>query len=124
MLSCTLAVFKVDHWEWGLDREGLIFQQDNHPKDTCQGSVKWFKRNRINVLKWSAQLSDPSYLNICGTTSKGCLVQMGPSHEPWEWVRVERDGITKEGHVKLMGSMPRRTEAIIKAKPLTSTKTD
>src|SRR5258708_27081904 len=100
MLSCTLAVFKVDHWEWGLDREGLIFQQDNHPKDTCQGAVKWFKRNRNNVLKWSAQLSDPSYLNTCGATSKGCLVQMGPScWYAWALGADEggKDGITKEG---------------------------
>ena len=36
---------------YGLDREEVIFQQDNHPKYTSKKASKWFRDNDINVLK-------------------------------------------------------------------------
>jgi len=43
---------------YGLDKEELIFQQDNNPKHTSKKASKWSRDNNINVLKWPAQSPD------------------------------------------------------------------
>lgn len=35
-----------------------IFQQDNDPKHTSKLAKKWFRDNRIKVMKWPAQSPD------------------------------------------------------------------
>ncbi|MCV6009278.1 transposase, partial [Enterococcus faecalis] len=41
-----------------LDRENLIFQQDNDPKHTSKKARKWFEDAEITVLKWPPQSPD------------------------------------------------------------------
>ncbi len=50
---------------YGLDRENLIFQQDNNPKHTSHKASKWFKQNHINVLKWPAQSHQQKGIKLC-----------------------------------------------------------
>ena len=35
---------------------------DNAPAHTSKYSMKWFKGNSINVLKWAANLSDLNFV--------------------------------------------------------------
>ena len=105
---------------YGLDRENLILQQDNDPKHTSRLASKWFKDNNINVLKWPAQSPDLNPIEHLWHHLKWQLnaYEVPPAgiHELWERVQVEWDKIPKEVCRNLIESMPRRIEAVIKAK--------
>jgi hypothetical protein len=105
---------------YGLDRANLIFQQDNDPKHTSHKASKWFKQNNINVLKWPAQSPDLNPIEHLWYHLKWQLnaYEHPPAgmHELWERVQVEWDKIPKEVCRNLIESMPRRIEAVIKAK--------
>ena len=46
----------LDFYE--LNRDNIIFQQDNDPKHTSMIARKWFDDNRIPLLEWLAQSPD------------------------------------------------------------------
>ena len=43
---------------YGLDRDNIIFQQDNDSKHTSGLAKQWFKDDGIDVLLWSPQSPD------------------------------------------------------------------
>ena len=108
----------VDYYE--MDREDLIFQQDNDPKHKSKHAQKWFKDNGIKVLDWPAQSPDLNPIEHLWSIVKFCLAAYptpAPSiEELWKRVEAEWEKIPKEECLKLINSMPRRVAAVLKAK--------
>jgi transposase len=108
----------IDYYD--LEKDNIIFQQDNDSKHTSKAAQKWFENNEIEVLEWPAQSPDLSpiehlweYLErrlaAYKTEPKGML-------ELWERIEIEWDKIPLEVCMNLIESMPRRIAAVLKAK--------
>lgn len=100
--------------------EERIFQQDNDPKHTSKKAIQWFEDNNIQVLAWPAQSPDINPIEHLWVHLKKQMNQYSIPprgvHELWERVAEEWNGITPETCQKLIESMPRRIQAVIKAK--------
>jgi transposase len=99
---------------------GRIFQQDNDPKHMSKRATKWFEDNDIQVLVWPAQSPDLNPIEHLWVHLKKALQQYPkpPSgvHELWDRLVEEWNKIPPEVCQRLIESMPRRIEAVIKAK--------
>jgi len=106
--------------ESGISGEEVIFQQDNDPKHTSKKAKKWMEDNNIILLDWPAQSPDLSPIEHQWVHLKRKLGEYPtPPKGVWEiWERVveEWNEIAPEVCQNLIESMPRRLEAVIKAK--------
>ena len=103
-----------------IPEENRIFQQDNDPKHTSKKAKQWFEDNGIQVLAWPAQSPDMNPIEHLWVHLKRAL-QKYPSppkdvYELWERLVEEWNGIPVEACQKLIESMPRRIQAVIRAK--------
>ena len=97
-----------------------MFQQDNDPKHASNKATKWFEDNTIEVMVWPAQSPDLNPIeHLWGDLKKALKQYPKPAkgvHELWERVVEQWNRIPPETCQRLIESMPRRVQAVIKAK--------
>jgi transposase len=106
---------------YGLQRDNVVFQQDNDPKHTSKKATAWFEANNVELLDWPPYSPDLNPIENMWYYLKCqlCKYETQPTsiHQLWERVQEvwERDDM-KELSKKVIDTMPRRIQAVIKAK--------
>ena len=106
--------------ELDVDSEFLRFQQDNDPKHTSRRAKAWFQEQQIALLPWPAQSPDLNPIEHLWSEVKRGLNAY--EEDPRSIAELEQrtgevwTAIPREKVRDLIRSMPRRCEAVIKAK--------
>lgn len=103
-----------------LKRSEIVFQHDNDPKHTSKLVQKWLDDKGYEVLIWPSQSPDMNPIEHIWYQVKVAL-QKYDTHaksvnELWERFQDEWNKISKERCLAVIESMPRRLEAVVRAK--------
>jgi hypothetical protein len=105
---------------WGKNISDLIFQQDGDSKHRSHLATNWFKDHGVRVLHWPPNSPDMNPIEHLWGHLKRKLADCDRApkgiNELWERAAVEWDAIPLEVVNNLIESMPRRVEALYKAK--------
>jgi len=98
----------------------LIFQQDNDPKHKSRLAMSWFEEAGVKLLDWPAQSPDLNPIEHLWAHLKNLLRSQTDAPrgvlELWARVQDAWKTITAETCQKLIESMPRRVEAVIRSR--------
>ncbi len=96
----------------------LIFQQDLTPAHTAKGTKSWFKDHGVTVLDWPANLPDLNPIENLWAIVKRKMrdTRHNNADDLKAAIKETWASIPPQQCHKLITSMPRRTEAVIKAK--------
>jgi transposase len=98
----------------------ILFQQDNDSKHTSKKAREWFEDHRVDVMGWPAHSPDLNPIEHLWVHVKDRLKEY--EHPPsgvfelWERVQDVWNEIPPEVCQNLIESMPRRVQAVYKAK--------
>lgn len=105
---------------YGMEKGETIFQQDNDPKHKSRLATQWLEDNELTVLQWSAQSPDLNPIEHLWHPLKQQLAayEEAPKSmaELWERFQETWNRIPVSVCTNLIDSMPRRVEAVLKAK--------
>ena len=103
-----------------VEKKKAIFRQDNDPKHTSNLAQKWFKDQKTYLMEWPAQYPDLNPIEHLWNILKCKLNKYKEppkgSCELWDRVAEEWNKITPEDCQNLIENLPRRLEAVYKAK--------
>ncbi|CAK9796081.1 Transposable element Tc1 transposase [Anthophora plagiata] len=101
------------------DPQKCIFQQDNAPCHTAKSCMRWFSDHHITVLPWPGNSPDLNPIENLWSRLKVMVSRQNPSNRRelieaiiQAWYHL----ITSEDLRRLVHSMPRRIEAVLKNK--------
>ena len=105
---------------FGKTPDDIVFQQDNDFKYTSKRAKKWFAKHGFEVMVWPAQSPDLNPIEHLWFLLKRRLAEYPESAkgitELWKRVQVEWEKIEVAKCQRLIKSMPRRVQEVIKAK--------
>ena len=105
---------------YGLEKEEIVFQQDNDPNHTSRIARRWFKDNEVKVLQWPAQSPDLNPIEHLWAYLKQGLAKskLAPTNIDELWGRVQEEWmkIPKQECINLIENMPGRIAVMLKAK--------
>lgn len=92
------------------------YQHDNDPKHSARVVKEWFEENRVTVLPWPSQSPDLNPIEHLWGDLKKTIGNRKSSNKQqlWEAVKLSWESIPVERCRKLIESMPRRCEAVLK----------
>ncbi|CAM4941103.1 unnamed protein product [Rotaria socialis] len=98
--------------------DNWIYMQDNAPPHTSKYSMKWFKDNNINVLKWPASSPDLNPIENLWDYIDKELKKLKPTNAGQLQTMIEDlwIGVTAMRCKKLVDTMPRRMKQCILAR--------
>jgi len=107
--------------EWyEINKNTIIFQQDNDPKHTSKQTREWLNNNNITVLKWPAQSPNLNPIEHLWNEMKNRLqkstIQIKNKEDLWDKIQDIWNNIEVKTCIKLIETMPQRINNIIKAK--------